>query len=343
MTHTLFLALAMLFGMLVHAEDFQKSFSKNYTVNADAQVLIENQYGNVAIEVWDKNQVEILVTVKVANATEKNAQELLDKVDVAFSGSATQVKAATKINGKLNCRNCEFSIDYEVKMPGTNNLDLTNSFGNAFIGSLEGSVVTNISYGNLNAGKLQNKENSIKLKFGNMDLDHAKAADIEMEYGALEIGSAGYLDLYVRFASVELGEVSELLLDGQYENVEIGSVNIIRAKTSFMGIEIGEVFEKLEMTNTYGGVEVDRVAAGFSSIDITSEFGGVELGISGSASYSLRVENDFGDLDYPEAKAEVKKYVEKAFHKELEAFVGSDKSSTATVIIKAKNSGVEID
>ena len=77
MTHTLFLALAMLFGMLVHAEDFQKSFSKNYTVNADAQVLIENQYGNVAIEVWDKNQVEILVTVKVANATENRTIEIL--------------------------------------------------------------------------------------------------------------------------------------------------------------------------------------------------------------------------------------------------------------------------
>lgn len=343
MTQTLLLVLLVLFSSTAWAEDYQKSFSKNYTVKPDAKVALSSQYGNLAIETWDKDQVDIKVTVTVKKLSEKDARQLLDKVDVTFSGNNDLVKAETKINGRLNCRDCEFSIDYEVKMPASSNLDIKNEFGNAVVPSMTGSLAANIRYGNLNTGKLENKENKISLKFGNMEIDHAQAAEVEMEYGALEIGSAGYLDLYARFTSIELGEVSELLLDGQYEDMEIGSVNMMRAKVSFMGIEIGELFDKLELTTSYGGLGVDRVASGFSSIDITSEFGDVDLGISGSASYALRIESEFGDIEYPESKTEVTKLVEKNFHKELDAFVGSDRASTSTVIIRGRNGGIEID
>ncbi|HSG68713.1 MAG TPA: hypothetical protein VK994_08400 [Bacteroidales bacterium] len=343
MTQTILLMLLMLIGSAAWAEDYQKSFAKTYDVSADAQVIIANQYGNVAVEPWDNSQVDIKVTVNVKKMSEKDAQALLDKIDVVFSGNSNQVKAVTKINGKLNCRNCEFSIDYVVKMPASNKLDISNEFGNAVVGNLSGSVTTNISYGNLNLGRLENKENKIGLKFGNMDVDYIKAASLSMEYGALEIGSAGYLDLYIRFTSSEIGEISELVLDGQYESIEIGSVNMMRANTGFMSIEIGELFEKLELTTSYGGLEIDRVAEGFSSIDVSSEFGGVEMGISSAASYSLKAENEYGDIGFPESRAEIKKISDKSFRKEVEAFVGKDKASTSMVIIKAKNSNIQID
>ncbi|MEN8226103.1 MAG: DUF4097 family beta strand repeat-containing protein [Bacteroidota bacterium] len=332
----------MFLASVTLADEQKKTFSDSFKVNTDAEVLISNEYGNVAIESWDRNEVSIEVVVSVVGRSEEKSKELLDKISVKIEGSPSHVEAVTKITGNLNCRNCSFNIDYEVKMPATNLLELKNSFGNVFIGDLHGSAEISVSYGNLTIGKLENKENTIGLKFGNVEIDRLKAADLNMEYGRLEIGSAGYLDLYVRFVGVEIGKVSEMILDGEYEGIEIGSVNMLRAKTSFMGMDIGELLDKIDLISTYGGVEISRVAAGFSVIDITAEFGGVELGISNAASYKLEASSSFGDVDYPESRAEVISIKKDSFETELKAFIGDDSSSSASVIIKVDNGSVEI-
>ena len=337
-----FLLILMLLVSVTMADEQKKTFHEKYDVNADAELIISNEYGNVVIETWDKNQVVIDIVITVDGKSESKAKEILDKIVINFNGSPSVVKVETYIKGKLSCNNCKLNIDYDIKMPATNKLDLKNSFGNAHVGDLSGKTNFKISYGNLTLGKLGSKENVIDMNFGDVDIEKLKAADINMEYGSLELGEAGYLDLYVRFAGVEMGSVSELILDGEYESAEIGSVNLLRAKLSFMGLEIGELFDKLDIITTYGVVEVSRVSGGFSSIDITTEFGGVELGISSSASYKLEASNSFGDINFPESRAEVKKYVKDSFNSEIEAFIGDDASSLATVVIKATNSGVDI-
>jgi hypothetical protein len=275
--------------------------------------------------------------------SEKESQRILDKISIDMSGSNTAVKATTKISGNINCKNCEFSIDYKVKMPAKAMLELDNQFGNAYIGDLAGMVSVEVAYGNLEMGKVLGKDSQIEVKFGNAEINYIVAADIQLEYGNMEIGKAEYLKADTKFSNIEIGEVSELIMDSQYDGVEIGSADIIDMKAAFTGIEIGEVFTKIELVSSYGGIEIDRVAGGFSLIDISTEFGGVELGISSSASYKLYGEASFGDIDFDESEADIIKLREESFDKEVEAFVGDDKSSTSVVRVKAKNSDIDIN
>jgi len=334
--------LLMFLASVTLAEEQKKTFHEEYDVKADAELIISNEYGNVIIETWDKNQVVIDIIIKVEGKSDSKAKEVLDKIVINFNGSPSEVKVETSIKGKLNCSNCNLSIDYDVKMPSTNHLNLSNSFGSAYLGDLNGNTNFNISYGSLSLGKLASKENNIKVNFGDLEIESVKAADIDIESGTMEIGAAGYLDLYVRYAGLEIGEVSELILDGEYQDAEIGSVNMLRAKVSFMGLEIGELFNKMDIISSYGDIEVSRVAKGFSSIDITSDFGDVELGISSSASYMLEAAGSLGDINFPESRSEIKKYAKESFNYEVNAFVGDDASSSAKVVIKANNSDVEI-
>ena len=121
------------------------------------------------------------------------------------------------------------------------------------------------------------------------------------------------------------------------------SVDKIDGKAAFTGIEIGEVSDKMVLVSSYGEIEVDRVAVGFSLIDISTEFGGLELGIGSSASYKLSASTSFGEINFPEKNADITKQVEKSFEKEIEAFVGADKSSASVVRLKAKNCDIDID
>ncbi len=330
-------------AFMLNGQELSKTFSDSWDVNADAKLTINNKYGNVNIEAWDKNQITIEVNITVDAKSEKESQRILDKISIDMSGSNTAVKATTKISGNINCKNCEFSIDYKVKMPAKAMLELDNQFGNAYIGDLAGMISVEVAYGNLEMGKVIGKDSQIEVKFGNAEIDYILAADLQLEYGNMEIGKAEYLKADTKFSNIEIGEVSEIIMDSQYDGVEIGSADIIDMKAAFTGIEIGEVFTKIELVSSYGGIEIDRVAGGFSLIDISTEFGGVELGISSSASYKLYGEASFGDIDFDESGAEIVKIKKESFEMEVEAFVGDDKSSTSVVRVKAKNSNIEIN
>jgi hypothetical protein len=281
--------------------------------------------------------------VRVDAKSEKESQKILDKINVKISGTKDLVKVITVFDGKLDCKNCEFNIEIEVKAPSTTALLIRNEFGNVYIENRAGANDVKVEYGNLEAYDLTGKQNEIGVKFGYAKINSVKAADLNLEYSGLELGKAGYLDLYSRFNELEIGEVSELVLDSQYDAMEVGSGNSFKIKSSLSDIEINEVFDKLELVSSYGGIEIIRVAGGFSLVDITSEFGGVNIGISSSASYSLSASASFGDIDFPEGRADVKKEIKKDFEEEIEAFIGDDKSSKSVVNIVVKNAGVDIN
>lgn len=336
------LLILMLFSIMLSGQELKKEFNESFDVNANASVELQNKFGNIQIETWNKNQVTINVIVSVDAKSEKESQRILDNINVTINGSNTSVKAITKMNGKADCKNCEFSIDYFVKMPATGMLNVQNEFGNTYVGDLDGKAKVTVKYGNLEMGDLRADKNDINVAFGDAEFDIVTAAEVHLEYGSIEIGKSGHLNMLSRFSSVEIGEVSEINLDSQYDGLEIGSVDIMTGDASFSSIEVGEVFDKINIRSSYGGIEIDRVSGGFSSVYIDTEFGGVDLGISSSASYKLNATANSGDIDFPESNADITSLVHESFKKEIEAFVGKDKSSASTVTIKAKNCDVEI-
>ena len=127
-------------------EKYEKSttIKKEFKVNADALLKIKNKYGNVDIISWDKNTISIEVVITVNGSDENDVEKRLKDIYVEFDATSSEVSAKTIIeksssnwswwgrNKRLN-----YKINYTVKMPITNNLDLEKTFGNPFLNSLE--------------------------------------------------------------------------------------------------------------------------------------------------------------------------------------------------------------
>ena len=61
-----------------------KSIKKEYTVDSDALLRIDNRYGNVDVTSWDKNQVVIEVKITVSGNNEEKVVQRLKMIDVRF-------------------------------------------------------------------------------------------------------------------------------------------------------------------------------------------------------------------------------------------------------------------
>ena len=112
----------------------EKTIKKEFTVNTNAMLKVNNSYGNVNVITYSGNKTLIEVTVKTNSNDEDKAQKKLDEITVEFNGSADFVSAKTIFNknksnswwnwGKNN--NVNMEINYVIKLPITNSVDLNN-------------------------------------------------------------------------------------------------------------------------------------------------------------------------------------------------------------------------
>jgi hypothetical protein len=176
----------------------KKTISKSYTVSATEKLKIENSFGDVVINTWDKNEFKIDIEMYAKATNDEKAQSILDHIKVTDSRSENTVRFKTdvNVNGNKNDgddddddadddkdnkdnknrnkhhsgNNRQFHVNYVVYMPATNPLDINNQFGKVTVPDFKGSVNITSGFGSLKAGKLENVE-KIDVQFGSFEIE----------------------------------------------------------------------------------------------------------------------------------------------------------------------------
>jgi hypothetical protein len=150
----------------------QRLINKHYDVTAEDKLEIENQFGNVVVSTWDKNEITVDIEIEANASTDEKAKEMMDEIDVRDYNSSHIISFKTKVgeihNGKddRNPKNGRtFYIDYVIHMPSGNRLEIENSFGKTEVPAFRGLVTLTSKFGSLNTGKLDNVD-AIDVEFG---------------------------------------------------------------------------------------------------------------------------------------------------------------------------------
>ncbi len=324
------------------AAEKTRSLKKEFVVGQDVKLNIETSYGKVHLNVWDKNLMTIDVLITTDASSEKEAQRMLDNITPVITGNSSQVDIVTKIaNTGSSGKNRSFSIDYTINMPRSTSLDADNRFGDLFLDESTGPAKINIEYGNLTINKLTNPAADITMKFSNASIFEASDLKLNAQYSNLKSKSAGKVSSNSKFSTLDMGNISSLGLTSGYDTYTIEELKSVSGTAKFSTITIGELMQSIDLNLDYGGLDVKQVNPGFSSINLITSFNGVELGIPASASYRLMADLSFGELKYP--KGATITVTEKSYtSKTYSGTIGSSKSSTSKVTIKAKNADVKI-
>jgi hypothetical protein len=152
----------------------QRLINRNYPVTADDKLEITNQFGNVVVSTWDKNEIVVDIEISARANSEEKAQEIMNKIDVKDAKDGHTIWFKTKVGEIHNNNNNHggrgegergFYIDYVIHMPATNRLEIENSFGKTEIPAFKGLVTLTSKFGSLNTGKLDNVD-QIDVEFG---------------------------------------------------------------------------------------------------------------------------------------------------------------------------------
>jgi hypothetical protein len=262
----------------------EKTINKHYSVSSFDKLYIDNTYGEVHVNTWDKNEITVEVHIKVKAKNEASTQGLLDDIDIEDSRSSNKIMVNTSINKRhITNENTEMNIDYTVNMPLKNGLDIANKFGAVYLDDFEGPLNLKLEYGKLKTKKLSGPEKDINVKFGGVDIASIEYGNLDISYSKLTIDKAEKIDVKNSFEKTFINSVKELKINQRYGDLNIGSVDEISGKVEFAGMDIDKVTKSAEINLQYSskanfgsigaGVDLLKIDAGFSSVSCKFENG----------------------------------------------------------------------
>lgn len=308
-----FLLLLLLIPFLgAAANDFdgrytkEKKINKKFNVSANALLKVNNSYGNVDISTWDQNRIEIEVSIKTNGNDEEKVIQRLQEIDVEFSNSSSQVSARTVFDRQDkswwsnlfgSSSNVSMEINYKIKAPVKNSVDLNNDYGNIRIDRLEGNANISCDYGRLFIGDLLGDNNQLNFDYTrNSTINYIKRGTINADYSEYTIEEAGSLDINADYTESRIGKVENIKFNCDYGGISINKLRNLRGQGDYVGVKLGSVYNSVELEMDYGSASIDKVMKGAQQVNINSDYTSVKIGYHRSTPFNFRITTSYGGV-----------------------------------------------
>ena len=225
----------------------KKTYTKSYTVSNNDKISFNNQFGELKINTWDKNEVNVTVTITAEASSDEKAQAILDHISIEDGKSNDGVYFKTKFDKKKEQQwnkgeKQGFHIDYVVNVPARNPLFAKNEFGPMSIDDYSGEVTLESKFGSLTTGKLSNVKR------------------VQVEFGKATIGGINNGSLIIKFSKAAI------------DNLD-GNVNAVFEYCDIAKLRVDNNTNALTVKNSFSNLYLDLNNNISANFDISTNFG----------------------------------------------------------------------
>ena len=228
----------------------EKTYHEEFSVNADAMLKIDNSYGNLDIVTWNENRIVIDITITTNGNNEEKVQKKLDGISVEFESNSNLVSAETIFNKKSSwwnwnsSSNVNMTINYVIKMPITNQVDLDNDYGNINLDKLEGRANISCDYGKVTTKELLADNNTINFDYTQKSyFEFIKSGKINADYSGFTVAKANALEIHSDYSNSVVEIVEDISYNCDYGTIKIEKVNNVSGNGDYLTTVLGDVYK----------------------------------------------------------------------------------------------------
>ena len=297
---------------LMSAQTVERKITKNFPLSPNGKLAIDNSYGTVKLNSWDKDEVAIEVIIKVNASSEERAEDALENIEIDFDASADLVRATTLLEKNktswwsgwsfFGVKRLDYSINYLVQMPKTAALDIENDYGNIYLDETDGATQLSCAYGRLEVGKLNHTRNEIEIAYApNSEIEFVNEAVIEADYSGLKIDQANKIEYDADYSKSSFGLVAILDFEADYGSLRLDEGNILIGEADYLTIKIGRLSSKLDLDMDYGSLSVEEIATSTKEVTVQADYTGIRLGADPDWDFAFTIETEYAGFktDFP--------------------------------------------
>jgi hypothetical protein len=280
----------------------EKKINKEYTVNTDATLKVDNSYGNIDIVTWNENRIVIEVTITTNGNNEEKVQKKLNEINVAFSGSSSLVSAKTRFNKNKSWwnwgnNNVKMKINYVIKMPITNNVDLSNDYGSINLDTLEGHAIIDCDYGKITTKELMADNNRITFDYTNNSyFEYIKSGEINADYSGFTVGKTNKLDIDADYSKSVIEIAEDVSYNCDYGSLTINKVNNVTGNGDYLTARFGDIYKNVSVEADYGSLKIESMTDNAGNVTIESDYMKITIGYSEGYSFDFDISLSYGSL-----------------------------------------------
>lgn len=316
----------------------EKTLHKEYNVSANATLEVDNSYGNLEIVTWTENRIVIDVTITTNGNSEEKVQKKLDQIDVDFDASSNRVSAKTRFNKNGNSwwnwgkNNVNMKVNYVIKMPITNNVDLSNDYGSINLDKLEGDAEISCDYGKITTKELMSTNNKLDFDYTkNSYFEYIGGGSINADYSGYTVGSTKDLQIDADYTKSEIEIAEDITYDCDYGSLTIQKANTIDGNGDYLALRIGEVYKSVNVEADYGSMKIDKMTANAGDVTVNSDYMKITIGYDASYSFDFELDLQYASFRGQE-DLEINKEHIKSSSKYYKGYHGSQNSGNTIKI-----------
>jgi len=327
----------------------EKKIKKEFDVSAEALLKISNSYGDLDITSWDQNRTVIEVTVTTSGNDEDKVQDKLDEIDVIFDASREMVSARTTFDNDRNRswwnswrnNNVNMKVNYTIKVPVTNSIDLNNDYGAIFLNEIKGRAKISCDYGRLELGNLLSTDNELRFDYSkNSTVSFMAGGKIVADYSGFTIEKAGNIELNADYNSSEFIEVGNLEYTCDYGSLKAESAKHINGRGDYLSLRLGEVSGNVDIVADFGSIRIEELTPLAGNVKIRTDYTGVKIGYHPDYAFTFNINLEYAGLSGKE-DLEITKTREERSDKYYEGYYKS-KNAPHTIDIDSEYGGVSL-
>jgi hypothetical protein len=332
--------------------EYVKEFKKEFPVDKNTQLEIQNKYGNVDIKDWSNPSISIEVKIIVRSASKEKAEKIRENITINFEQDGNTVRACTEFEDNFsdvfrgfNDDEKGLEINYSVYMPKNIPLKLSNKYGSVFINELTSTSTIDVKYGKLTANKILHDSEQpltqIVLGYSNATIQECKWIKVDIKYSKIQISQSKAIILLSKYSKIYLDNGSSLVCESKYDTYELGKLNNLVATAAYTHFTVKDLTNKLQIDAKYSDVTIDNVPAGFELIKVDNSYGSYKIGISTDASYQIDGYAKYCKIYYPEDNARVNRFNENTEMK-VTGLIGKDENTKSSVSLNSSYGNIKL-
>jgi hypothetical protein len=282
----------------------EKTIKKEYTVSSNALLKIDNSYGNLNIVTYTGNKITIEVNIKVSGNDEEKVQKKLDDINVIFNASSNLVDAKTVFNNDKKSwwnwggnNNINMEINYVVKMPITNSVNLNNDYGSINLDKLEGKATINCDYGKITTKELMAENNMLSFDYtSNCYFEFINTGKINADYSGFTVAKTKKLDINADYTKSIVEVAEDVNFNCDYGSVSINKLNNVNGNGDYLTMRLGDVYKNVTIKGDYGSLKIDQMTANAGNINIESDYLGITIGYHPDYHFKFEISTEYSSL-----------------------------------------------
>lgn len=296
-----------------------KTINKEYAVNKNALLEVDNSYGNIDIVTWEENRIVFEITITASGNSEEKTQERLNEININFSGSPDLVSAETMFGNKKSGSwwnwgsnsKIKIKINYKIKMPITNAVNLSNDYGNINLDKLEGRAQISCDYGKITTKELMASDNQLSFDYTKgCYFEYINSGKINADYSDFTISKTKDISITADYTNSKIELAEDVSFNCDYGNVNIDAANNINGKGDYLTTVIGDIFNNVTLNADYGSIKIKQLTENAGNINIKSEYVGISIGYENNYNFNFDIKLEYGALRSEDDLVFVKKIIE---------------------------------